>query len=101
VKVALRDSEERLGLAQQAARIRSFELNIQNGINTWTPELEAMHGLSSGGFVGDQPAWENLLHPDDRTSVLARVKQSFETGEPTEGEWLVWPNGSVHWLFGR
>src|SRR5215469_4401191 len=46
----LRASEERLRLGQQAACIGTFELNIQTGINTWTPELEAMYGLPPGGF---------------------------------------------------
>src|SRR5215469_3918561 len=42
---ALRASEERLRLAQQAARIGTFEWNIQTGVNTWTAELEKMYGL--------------------------------------------------------
>jgi len=29
-------------LAQQAARIGTFELNIRTGVNTWTAELEAI-----------------------------------------------------------
>ena len=45
---ALRISEERLRLAQQAARIGTFEWNIQTGVNTWTGELEAMYGLRMG-----------------------------------------------------
>src|SRR5205814_1947645 len=55
---ALRATEERLRLAQQAARIGSFEWNIQAGVDTWTPELEAMYGLPPGGFGGTQGDWE-------------------------------------------
>ena len=99
---ALRRSEERLLLAQQVAKIGTFEWNIQTGVNTWTPELEAMYGLPPGGFAGTQPAWEDLVHPDDRPEAVRRVKQAFETGEPVEGKWrVVWPDGSVHWLAGR
>ena len=60
---ALRASEERLRLAQQAARIGTFDWNIRTGVNTWTPELEAMYGLPPGGFGGTQTAFENLVHP--------------------------------------
>ena len=35
----LRASEERLRLAHQAARLGTFEWNIQTGVNRWTPEL--------------------------------------------------------------
>jgi PAS domain S-box-containing protein len=99
---ALRASEERLRLAQQAARIGTFEWNIQTGVNTWTPELEEMYGLTRGGFGGTQTAFENLVHPDDRAGVIALNNSALKTGLPTTGEWrAVWPDGSVHWIAGR
>jgi len=95
-------SEERLRMAQQAARIGLFERNIQTGVNTWTPELEAMHGLPPGGFPGTPSGWEKLIHPDDRADAAARVQQALETDVPIEGEWrVIWPDKSLHWLFGR
>lgn len=99
---ALRASAARMRLAQQASQVGTFELNIQTGENVWTPELEAMYGLSTGAFARTQPSWENLVHPEDRTQAVELVKHSFETGATTEGEWrVVWPDGSVHWLSGR
>jgi PAS domain S-box-containing protein len=99
---ALRTSEERLRLAQQAARIQTFEWNIQTGVNSWTPELEAMYGLPPGGFGGTQEAFENLVHPDDRARVIELVNDSLKTGQPAKGEWrVVWSDGSVHWIAGR
>ena len=99
---ALRASEERLRLAQQAARIGTFEWNIQTGVNTWTPELEEMYGLPPSGFGGTQTAFENLVHPDDRAGVIELNNWALKTGKPTKGEWrVVWPDGSVHWIAGR
>ncbi len=95
-------SEERLRLAQQAARMGSFEWNIRTGVNTWTPELETMYGLPVGGFAGTQQAFENLVHRDDLAGVVEMVNSAFKTGEPTTGEWrVVWPDSSVHWIAGR
>jgi len=51
---ALRESEERLRMAQQAARMGTFEWNIRTGVNTWNPELEPLYGLPPGGFGGRQ-----------------------------------------------
>ncbi len=99
---ALRESETRLRLAQDAARIGTFDWNIQTGLNVWTPELEALHGLPTGGFPQTQCAWEHLVHAEDRAETLRLVERAFETGQPIEGEWrVIWPNGSVHWLMGR
>jgi PAS domain S-box-containing protein len=102
VEEALRRSEERLRLAQQAAQVGTFEWNIQTGLTIWTPELEALYGLSPGGFPGTQGAWENLVYCDDRAEATRLVERALKTGEPVEGEWrVVWPDGSVHWLAGR
>src|SRR5581483_4059721 len=66
------------------------------------PELEAMYGLPVGGFARTQPAWEKLVHPDDRAGAVRNVELAFETGTPVEGEWrVVWPDGTMHWLAGR
>ena len=98
---ALRESEERLRLAQQAARIGTFDWNIRSGVNTWTPELEAMYGLPPGGFGGTQTAFENLVHPDDRAGVSKLNDAAMKSGQPTKGEWrVVWADGSVHWIAG-
>src|ERR1700756_5200824 len=98
---ALRANEERLRLAQQAARIGTFDWNIRTGVNTWTPELEAMYGLPTGGFGGTQTAFENLVHPDDRAGVIKLVGAAMKSGQPTKGEWrVVWADGSVHWIAG-
>jgi len=99
---ALRASEERLRLAQQAARIGTFDWNIRTGVNTWTPELEAVYGLPPGGFGGTQTAFENLVHPDDRAGVIKLVDAAMKSGQPTKGEWrVVWADRSVHWIAGR
>jgi len=101
VEQALRESEERFRLAQQVAQVGTFEWNIQTGVNRWTPQLEAMYGLPSGGFSGSQDAWERLIHPNDRAEAVRQVQKAMKTGG-FEAEWrVIWPDGSVHWIAGR
>lgn len=98
----LRISEERLRLAQQVARIGAFDFNAVTGQSTWTPELEALHGLGPGQFAGTHQAWEELLHPEDKAFAMSLNVRALATGEPMEGEWRVqWPDGTVRWLYGR
>ena len=97
----LRESEERLRLAQRVSKIGTFEWNIQTGVNTWTPDLEAMYGLPPGGFAGTLKTWEDLVHPDDRPQAMAAIGEALANGE-LAAEWrVIWPDGSVHWLAGR
>ncbi len=100
-ELALKVSEARLRLAQQVARIGTFERNLQTGISTWTPELEAIYDLPPGGFGGTQAAWEKLIHPDDVEEAARRVDQALETGK-FEAEWrAVRKDGTLRWIAGR
>jgi PAS domain S-box-containing protein len=99
---ALREGEERLRLAQWAAHIGTFDLNIRTGEDIWTPETEALYGLPPGGFSGTLAAFENLIHPDDRERIAQLTQEMVRTGQPTDAEWrAVWPDGSIHWIAGR
>src|ERR1700757_1500389 len=99
----LRASEERLRLAQHAARIGSFERDLRTGVVTCSTELELMYGLSPGEFDGTTMSFfEKLIHPEDRGRVKDLLSSGLETGQPTKGEWrVVWPDGSVHWIAGH
>lgn len=98
---ALRETNERLRLAQQVARVGTFELNLKTGANRWTPEMESLYGLPSGSFPGTQSAWLELIHPDDRGAALSALERAVDQGN-WDGEWRVrWPDGSVRWLLGR
>ena len=98
----LRASEERLRLAQRAARIGTFERDVRTGSVTSTTELELMYGLSPGEFDGTTiDFFEKLIHPEDRALVLRLSNQAMKTGEPTKAEWrVVWSDGSIHWIAG-
>ena len=99
---ALREGEQRLRLAQWAARVGTFDVNLRTGVDIWTPETEALYGLPPGSFGGTLTAFENLIHPDDRKRITELTREMTKTGLPAEAEWrVVWPDGSVHWIAGR
>ena len=98
---ALIESEARLRLAQQAARVGTFEWNMQTGAVTWTPELEAMYGLAPGQFPGKFEFWKKLVHPEDLPEAMRRFEQALKTGV-FEAEWrALWHDGSERWLAAR
>ncbi|HYU45721.1 MAG TPA: sigma 54-interacting transcriptional regulator [Terriglobales bacterium] len=97
----LRASEERVRLAQEVAKIGTFERNLQTGESRWSPEMEEMYGLPPGGFPRTVEAFLDLIHAGDRPYVARLVEQSTQTGF-AEGEWrVIWPDGTVHWIAGR
>jgi PAS domain S-box-containing protein len=98
---ALRRSEERLQLAQQAAGIGHFSWDIQNDIITPSDELLALYGLPPGSFSGTYESWRELMFPDDLATVDAAMKESLTSGEFSCDFRVVWPDASIHWLHSR
>ena len=100
-EAAIRDSEARMHLAQQAAQWGVFEYNYTTGKNYWSPELEALYGLAPGCFDGTYDGWRQRIHPDDMTMADRAFHGALQTGECAQDFRVVWPDGSVHWLFAR
>ncbi len=76
---AIRESEARTRIAQQAARWGVFEYNYKTGKNYWSVELEALYGLDPGTFEGTYEGWLRRVHPHDRSEaerVLERALAS-------------------------
>jgi PAS domain S-box-containing protein len=63
------DREERLRLAQRAARIGTFDWHVPSGRVEWTEEEERLFGLGPGEFEGTIEAWGRFVLPED----LARM----------------------------
>lgn len=67
---ALHDSEERLRLALAAASQGLYDLNLQTGEATVSPEYAVMLGHEPAGFCETLDTWRERLHPDDQPAVF-------------------------------
>ena len=71
---AVRASEERLRLSQEAGGIGSWDWDIQTGHLHWSDQQYRLHGLDP---VKDGPVdynkWLQMLHPEDRYNVNDKV----------------------------
>ena len=92
---------EQFELALEAGGLGTWRWDMASDVTVWDERLEVLFGLSVGGFDGSFDAYELLLHPDDRESVLANVAAAVRTKSTYRVEHrVVWPDGSVHWLVG-
>jgi len=83
---ARRESELRLRLAIEAAKMGAFDRNLQTGEAFWTPEIAALYGLSPDAAPMSTTALAELVHSDDRAHFSSLTAKSKETGLG-EGEW--------------
>lgn len=99
---ALKNSQERLLLAQKAGKIGTFEWNLQTHELIWTQELEALYGLAPGSFGGKYKDWLKAIHPDDRARAKQEVRCILTQGLDSKMEYrMLWPDGSLHWIASR
>jgi len=98
----LRQSEEQLRLALEAANMGAWDYDIQTGTVKWTASLEAIHGLAPGSFGGGFDDYLSDIHPEDREHVMNSLSRSIEEGAEHDVEYrIVLPNGSIRWVEGK
>jgi PAS domain S-box-containing protein len=99
---ALRNSEARLGMALDVGAMGVWEWDIRERKMTWSPQLEAIHGLQPGGFAGTLEDVDSDMHPDDRGRVLREIRRAFDTRTDYKAEYrIIRPDGGVAWLEAR
>ena len=99
-EVALRQSEERLSLALEAAHMGIWDWNIRTDSLVWSDRVGPMFGLPIGSHLPNHAAFLNFVYPDDRASVTDAIAQALKTGTKYEGEFrIVWlDGGTVRWV---
>ncbi|MDZ4818630.1 MAG: PAS domain S-box protein, partial [Planctomycetota bacterium] len=82
-ETTLRESEERLRLALQAAKQGLYDLNLETGETIVSDEYAQMLGYDPADFRETKAAWIERLHPDDRDAVLSKYRD-YVSGKTSE-----------------
>jgi PAS domain S-box-containing protein len=99
---ALRNTEQQLRMAQNAAHLAGYSRNLATNDLTTFGEYAELYGFEADDAPRTFDEWVRLIHPDDRDSVQATLKNSRERGEDFEIEFRTcWPDGSIHWICGK
>jgi len=99
----LRNSEERLRLAQRASKSGTFEWLIKEGRVIWTPELEALYGMQEGTFEGSLEDWRKRVVAQDVEQVMAGIADGVSS-QKSEFDYefrAVMPDQTKRWLRGH
>lgn len=98
----LRESRDRLALAQQIARAASFDLDLKAHSVVWSEELQQLYGIGPGEPNVDMKTWADWVLPEDRGRLLADFAAALETGEViTQFRICRRDNGEIKWIDGR
>ncbi len=98
----IRRAEERFRLAQEAADIGTWEMDVTTGLGTWSDNYWGIYGLARDACIPGYEAWIELVHPEDREAVELQIKAALEGVALYRSEFrIVWPDGSIRWLVGK
>ena len=97
----LRETQQRMELAASAADLGMLMWDIVHDEIWITDKGRALFGLAPSEKV-DFNRFRNVLHPEDRESVLKALETSLRTGAEYRAEYrAVLPNGQIRWIAGR
>jgi PAS domain S-box-containing protein len=98
----LRSSQRRLELAQAAAGVATYDWDFRALVGHCSKEFPAMYGLPPSEIGPPYEQWVEMIHPEDRTRILLERAKTFESEREWDTEFrVIWPDGSVHWLYAR
>jgi signal transduction histidine kinase len=96
------ENKERLQLALGAAKMSSWDWDLQSGEIIWTDESNTFFNTEVRGGKLSIDSFLNFIHPDDRSIVLHAFTQAIENKSSYEIEYrILTPLGGVQWLNGK
>lgn len=91
-----------LNLAQQAAKLASWEWFPDTGAIKWSDNAAAICGFRSKSFDVSYENWLLLVHPEDRERVKNALATAVQERSDYEIEFrIVCPDGATRWLAAR
>jgi PAS domain S-box-containing protein len=101
----LRDSEERLRLALEAAHMATWEWDVRSGLVRWSEGAEEVFGVPEGAAPATTDAYLARVHEEDREAARQAVESALESGSRryTVQHRVIDHEGVVRWLeaYGR
>jgi PAS domain S-box-containing protein len=99
---ALREREELLSLTLHSARAGLWAVDLDTDRDEWSDEVFPLLGLDPSQVEASFANLLAVMHPADRAWLEPKVDADIATGREGQSEFrVVWPDGSVHWIFAR
>jgi PAS domain S-box-containing protein len=101
-EAALRNSEERLALAQNAAQLGVWDHDMKGDVIAICGHYAQLHGLSPDRRTITREEWLSLIHPEDRERIDSLRREARERTHIIDADFrIIRPEGSTHWLHAK
>lgn len=100
-EAALRDSESRLRLALEGAKLGTWDWDLRELRGAWSPRTREIFGVGPDLEI-DVELRSATIHPDDRERVWRELVEAAQSdGELVSEYRILRPNGDVRWIISR
>ncbi|WP_363318150.1 PAS domain-containing protein [Nostoc sp. NMS4] len=98
IETNLRESEEWIRLATNAAEMGMWFWNITTNEVIWTEKCRQLFGLSLEAEISFE-IFLSCVYPEDRQCIHKAIARSLEEKVDCDIEYRsLWPDGSIHWI---
>ncbi len=98
----LKETVERLRLAEEAAGFGVWEMDVDSGEVTLSEGAAKVSGIPAGASKAQRSDLEARIHPDDRVVVKTVIDHAIQNGHDHEVEFRVpMPDGTLRWCRSR
>jgi len=98
-ETALRESEERLRIAQETSGIGIWDWDLASERIIWIGDVYRTWGLDQGAPETPRAAFARVVHPEDQERVWAAIQAALRAEARYESEFRIErPDGSLRWL---
>ncbi|MDH5388092.1 MAG: response regulator [Gammaproteobacteria bacterium] len=98
-ELALKESEQRLKLAQQIGKIGNWSRDISSEQVYWSDEIYQIFGYQPREFEPDYKRFMAAVHPDDIANVKQSIRAAVEKGEKHSVDHrIILPDGQIRWV---
>jgi PAS domain S-box-containing protein len=95
----LRRREQHFTEAQRISHVGSYDFDIASNTNDWSDQLYRIYGREPQSFNATYEKFLEMVHPDDRDTIVGVHQQAMATMSPYQmEERIVWPDGQVRTL---
>lgn len=98
----LRESEERMSLAFEAAELGLWDWDIINNSAVWRGNQSSLFGQDNDEFTHNFGEFLKFIHPDDRDEFEEYIEEVLKDEKEYYSEFrVVYPNGDIRWLVAK
>jgi two-component system response regulator len=95
----LRQSQEQLHLAFDAAQMGYWDCDMRTGTSTWSNNFKRLFGIDFDHNQGSYQAFLEYVHPEDRDRLHQVSLHCLETKQVGDTEFrIIYSDGSIRWI---